>query len=65
MNYLKDGENAYLVEPNDTDSMSNKILHILNHPDEAARIGNAGRELAMNVFNCDVQAKRLVSFFSE
>lgn len=65
MNYLKDGENAYLVEPNDTDSMANKILHILNHPDEAARIGYAGRELAMNVFNCDVQAKRLVSFFSE
>lgn len=64
MNYLKDGENAYLVEPNDTDSMADKILHILNHPNEAARIGNAGRELAMNVFDCDVQAKRLVSFFS-
>jgi len=65
MNYLKNGEYAYLVEPNDTDSMANKILHILNHPDEAARIGNAGRELAMNVFYCDIQAKRLVSFFSE
>ena len=64
MNYLKDEENAYLVEPNDTDSMANKILYILYHPDEAAKIGNSGRELAMNVFNCDVQAKRLVSFFS-
>lgn len=62
-NYLKDGENAYLVEPNDTDSMANKILHVLNNPEEATRIGNAGRKLAMEVFNCDVQAKRLISFF--
>lgn len=62
-NYLKDGINAYLVEPKDTDSIANKILYILNHPEEATRIGNAGRELAMNVFNCDVQAKRLITFF--
>jgi glycosyltransferase involved in cell wall biosynthesis len=63
MNYLKDGENAYIVEPNDTDSIANKILDILNHPDEAVTIGKAGQEVAKNVFNCDIQAQRLITFF--
>ena len=63
MNYLEDGENAYIVEPNDTDSIANKILDILNHPDEAEKIGKAGQEVAKNVFNCDIQAKRLITFF--
>ena len=41
-----------------------KILEVFSHPDQASQIGKAGRELAMNVYNCNVQAKRLVSFFS-
>ena len=63
MNYLEDGKNAYIVEPNDTDSIANKILEILNHPDEAEKIGKAGQEVAKNVFNCDIQAQRLITFF--
>lgn len=63
MNYLKDGENAYVIEPNDTDLMAEKILEVFNHPYQAAQIGKAGQELARNTFHCDVQAKRLVTFF--
>lgn len=63
MNYLEDGKNAYIVEPNDTDSMANKILEILTHPVEAEKIGKAGQEVAKNIFNCDIQAQRLITFF--
>ena len=63
MNYLKDGENAYVIEPNDTDLMAEKILEVFSHPDQAAQIGKAGQELARNTFHCDVQAKRLINFF--
>lgn len=63
MNYLEDGKNAYIVEPNDTESIANKILQILSHPNEAEKIGKAGQEVANNVFNCDIQARRLITFF--
>lgn len=63
MNYLEDGKNAYIVEPNDTESIANKILQILSHPNEAEKIGKAGQEVAKNVFNCDIQARRLITFF--
>ena len=63
MNYLEDGKNAYIVEPNDTESIANKILQILSHPNEAEKIGKAGQEVAKNVLNCDIQAQRLITFF--
>ncbi|MBQ3944933.1 MAG: glycosyltransferase, partial [Alphaproteobacteria bacterium] len=63
MNYLKNGENAYVIEPNDTDLMAEKILEVFNHPEEAEKIGKAGQEVAKNVLNCDIQAQRLITFF--
>lgn len=63
MNYLKNGENAYVIEPNDTDLMAKKILEVFNHPEEAEKIGKTGQEVAKNVFNCDIQAQRLITIF--
>lgn len=63
MNYLKDGKNAYMIPPKNTDLMAEKILEIINHPEDAERIGREGQHLAKTIFDCNYQAKRLIDFF--
>ncbi len=63
MNYLKDGKNAYIIPPKNTDLMAEKILEIINHPQTAEQISKEGQRLAQKEFDCHVQAKRLISFF--
>jgi glycosyltransferase involved in cell wall biosynthesis len=40
---LKEGEAGYLVPPADSKSISDSILRILNHPEEAEKKGGCGR----------------------
>jgi glycosyltransferase involved in cell wall biosynthesis len=44
--YLNDSETAFIVRPNDSDAIAEKILFILNNPEEAVKVGIAGRNLA-------------------
>lgn len=36
---VRNGENGFLVNPFDADELGNAILYLLNHPDEARRMG--------------------------
>lgn len=56
-NYLKDGFNAFLAEPDSVESFANKILEALSNMDLARQIGLRGRLVAENVFNYKVQSK--------
>jgi len=49
---IRDGETGFLVEPKDTATFAEKILYVLEHPDEARAMGEAARE--------DVREKFLV-----
>ncbi|TAJ08523.1 MAG: glycosyltransferase family 1 protein [Nitrospirae bacterium] len=42
---IQEGVNGYLVEPGDVRSLAERVLALLNHPEEAARMGQAGRSL--------------------
>lgn len=45
LEYLTDGETGLLVEPGNVDDLRQKIVFLLNHPEEAERMGeNARRE---------------------
>lgn len=45
LEYLTDGETGLLVEPGDVDDLRQKIIFLLNNPEEAERMGgNARRE---------------------
>ena len=59
-NYLKDGINAYIVEPNRPDLIADKIVFIIEHPEEAQKVGEAGHELVLKDFDCVYQAKRII-----
>lgn len=65
MNYLKDGENAYIVEPHRPEMIAEKIVDIFNNPEKAKEIGNRGHLLTEKEFDNIYQGKRLVSFFKQ
>ena len=58
-NYLKDGVNAYVVEPHTPELIAEKITYIINNPNKAHRIGKEGYKLTQKEFNCEYQAKRI------
>ncbi len=42
---VRDGENGYLVEPGNIRGLAERILYLLGHPEEAARLGKNGRAI--------------------
>lgn len=59
-NYLKDGVNAFIVEPHCPELIAEKIIYAVNHPEETAAIGRNGHKLTESVFDCGYQTKRII-----
>ena len=47
---IEDGENGYLVEPNDTDGFADRIIECINNPKLGNKLGIAGKETVRNKF---------------
>ncbi len=47
---IADGENGFLVEPNDTKGFADRIIKILRNPDLAEEMGKKGKEIVRNNF---------------
>lgn len=62
--YFIDNENAIVVKENDLDLIAEKIVKVLNEPEQSAAIGLRGKELSDNLFNYKNQAKKIVEFFN-
>jgi len=62
MHYMKNKENAYIVEPNDLEAMANCIIKIIQNKTESDLIGQNGYKLATNIFNYKYQGKRMHEF---
>jgi colanic acid/amylovoran biosynthesis glycosyltransferase len=56
---IVDGENGYLVEPGDVDAMAAAMLRLARDPSLRRRMGAAGRERAVRLFDARAQALRL------
>lgn len=63
--YLKDNENAFVVQPDDVETFADKLCYVWDNYDEAVNIGRKGQELALTVFSGDYQAKNIESFLAE
>lgn len=48
---ITEGEDGFLVSPNDAESLREKILWLAQHPADALRMGEAGRQKALTRFN--------------
>jgi len=53
------GETGYLVKEHDVDGMAAIILALLEDPDQAMRMGRAGRAWVENTFTDELAAARL------
>jgi trehalose synthase len=47
---IKNGENGFLLEPNDTQGFADRIVHLLKNPDEAENMGQQGKEIVRENF---------------
>jgi glycosyltransferase involved in cell wall biosynthesis len=63
--YLKNGENAFIVEPDDTDAIAEAFEVILAQYAKALEVGARGQQLAKTVFSPRYQARRVIDFISE
>lgn len=63
--YLRDGENAFLAEPDNAESFAEKLLEVESDYDHALKIGEKGGELVYSEFSSDVQSKKLLKFMNE
>jgi glycosyltransferase involved in cell wall biosynthesis len=60
-NYLKDGESAFMADPDSVNSFAEALKRALTD-NNANVIGRAGRKVAFENFNKDIQSKKLYEF---
>lgn len=59
--YLKDGVNAFIVEPHKPELIAEKIIYAFSHPEEAEKIGKCGHKLTEKEFSCEYQTRRILN----
>lgn len=62
VNWLKDGESAYIIEPEDINALADAIVQVFSNPIQARQIGKAGQQLCQRSFDYRVWSKPLVDF---
>jgi glycosyltransferase involved in cell wall biosynthesis len=50
--FIVDGKNGFII-PRNPVAVADKVEYLLNHYDEAVRIGQEGRKTALDVFSMD------------
>lgn len=63
--YLKNGESAFIIEPDDEKALLRCMHELLTKPQLAKRIGDNGKEVAKKYFNPFYQGQRLHDFFKK
>jgi len=63
--YLTDGYDAYLAEPDSVNSFAEKMLEALTNTEESRRIGLRGKENALKNFNYTVQVESVIRFIQD
>jgi len=63
--YLRDGETALIVDPDDCSAFADAVLRVLSDQDLADRIGAAGERFAAHKVRADRVASRVISFVEE
>lgn len=62
VSWLKDGESAYIIEPEDTNALADAIVQVFSNRDEARQIGRVGQQLCQRSFDYRVWSMPLVDF---
>jgi glycosyltransferase involved in cell wall biosynthesis len=63
--YLEDGVNVYFAPPDDASAFADRLRHVLQHPEEAARVGREGREAACRLFDFRASGRKIWEFIEQ
>ncbi len=63
--YLRNGIDAFLVQPGDVSAFAERLLHVVSHEAEANQVGRAGSETARERFDPAVHGRRIIDFIAE
>lgn len=61
--FVTEIEAGILVDPKSPEEMADAILWMVQHPDDAARMGENGRQAVVESFNWDREAKNLIALY--
>jgi glycosyltransferase involved in cell wall biosynthesis len=61
--FVRDGENGYFVPAGDATALRQKVRHVLDHPEEAARVGAQARQWVLERFTVPLYVDRILSVF--
>lgn len=64
VNWLRDGESAYITEPGNTDELAEAMIRAFSNPEEAVRIGKNGQEVCRNSFDYKRWSGPLIDFLN-
>ena len=62
--YLFDGENSFVIEPEDEKALAEKLKYVIENYDLAKLIAQKGSLLTKTIFNYNYQARRIIHFIS-
>jgi glycosyltransferase involved in cell wall biosynthesis len=60
--FLTDGENAFLVEPDNVEAFASKMEFVINNPEIAKKVGQKGKDVVLKEFNYKTQARKIIEF---
>jgi glycosyltransferase involved in cell wall biosynthesis len=60
--FLQDRVSAYLVPPNDPEASAQKLDEVLANYDQALKVGQEGRQVAIREFDYRSNCQRIVEF---
>jgi len=63
--FLTDGETAFVAAPDDEEAFAARLIEVLDDPDEAERVGLAGRQLAEELFDYKSQGPPLAGLIEK
>lgn len=63
--WLKDGESAYIVEPENVDALSDAIVRAMNNDGEREKIAQAGKDVCRRHFDYHAYGDKILNFFKE
>jgi len=62
---IKHGETGFLVPSKDSEGLAEAIIQLLGNPEEAARLGERGRELVLREFNVETTVQKIAAVYTE
>jgi glycosyltransferase involved in cell wall biosynthesis len=60
---VEEGRTGYLVRSGDDETMSARIISLLNEPERARRMGEHGRQIIEQKFSCEAQLKTTLNLY--